>query len=203
MRIVDSFKNREVLKMVTPSALIIYMCSELNEEGKIIKVIAAKDVLDIGGVSRASYYRGVKELEKNNLISGAKAQNDNSAKGQKSTQIEKVSISNQKDNSIEGNQKDNTIQSNQNDSSIESYQKDNGIENYQKDNNIENYQKDNNSSSDKKSQIDNSIIVTQNEIETSRTQFDNGIKNTQFDDNRRESQTGTKKSAIDWESLLF
>lgn len=176
MRIVDSFKNREILKKITPSALIIYMCSELDEEGKIIKVIAAKDVLDMGGVSRASYYRGVKELEKNSLISGAKAQNDNDAKGQKSTQIEKVSISNQKDNSIEGNQ---------NDSSIESYQK------------------DNNSSSDKESQVDNSIVVTQNEIETNKTQFDNGIKNTQIDNNRRGSQTGTKKSAIDWESLLF
>lgn len=194
MRIADSFKNREILKMITPSALIIYMCSELNEEGEVIRMIAAKDVLDMGGVSRASYYRGVKELEKNNLISGAKAQNDNSAKGQKSTQIEKVSISNQKDNSIEGNQKDNTIQSNQNDSSIESYQKDNGIENYQK---------DNNSSSDKESQVDNSIVVAQNEIETNKTQFDNGIKNAQIDNNRRESQTGTKKSAIDWESLLF
>ena len=184
MRIVDSFKNREILKMITPSALIIYMCSELDEEGKIIKVIAAKDILDMGGVSRASYYRGVKELEKNNLISGAKAQNDNRAKGQKDTQIEKVSIGNQKDNSIEGNQKDNTIQSNQNDSSIESYQK------------------DNNSSNDKESQIDNSIVVVQNEIEANKTQFDNGIKNAQID-NRRESQTGTKKSVIDWESLLF
>ena len=185
MRIVDSFKNREILKKITPSALIIYMCSELNEEGKVIKLIAAKDVLDMGGVSRASYYRGVKELEKNNLISGAKAQNDNSAKGQKSTQIEKVSISNQKDNSIEGSQKDNSIESNQNDSNIESYQK------------------DNNSNSDKESQVDNSIVVTQNEIETNKTQFDNGIKNAQIDNNKRESQTETKKSGIDWESLLF
>ena len=153
--------------MVTPSALIIYMCSELNEEGKVIKLIAAKDILDMGGVSRASYYRGVKELEKKDLVSGAKAQIDNGAKGQKSTQIEKVSIGNQKDNSIEGNQKDN------------------------------------NSSSDKESQINNSIVVAQNEIETNKTQFDNGIKNAQIDSNRRESQTGTKKSAIDWESLLF
>lgn len=185
MRIVDSFKNREILKMITPSALIIYMCSELNEEGEVIRMIAAKDVLDIGGVSRASYYRGVKELEKNSLISGAKAQIDNDAKSQKSSQIEKISIGYQKD------------------SSIESYQKDSGIENYQKDNNIENYQKDNNSSSDKESQVDNSIVVAQNEIETNKTQFDNGIKNAQIDNNRRGSQTGTKKSGIDWESLLF
>lgn len=167
MRIIDSFKNREVLKMVTPSALIIYMCSELNEEGEVIRMIAAKDVLDMGGVSRASYYRGVKELEKNSLISGAKAQIDNDAKSQKSSQIEKISIGNQKDNSIESSQKDN------------------------------------NSSNGKESQIDNSIVVTQNEIETNKTQFDNGIKNAQIDNNRRESQTGTKKSAIDWESLLF
>lgn len=169
MRIVDSFKNREVIKKITPSALIIYMCSELDEEGKVIKMIAAKDILDIGGVSRASYYRGVKELEKNGLVSGAKAQIDNNAKSQKSTQIEKVSIGNQ------------------NDSSIESYQKD----------------KNNNSS--KESQIDNSIVIAQNEIETNKinkAQFDNGIEDTQID-NRRESQTETKKSAIDWESLLF
>lgn len=75
----------------------------------------------------------------------------------------------------------------------------------QNDNSIGSYQKDKNNNSNKESQIDNSIVVAQNEIETdktNKTQFDNGIEDSQID-NRKESQTETKNSAIDWESLLF
>lgn len=68
MKICESFKNKEVLRGTTRAGILIYLFSELNEKGLIIKLIGCKEINEECGLSRASYYRGIKELTEKKLI---------------------------------------------------------------------------------------------------------------------------------------
>ena len=68
MKICESFKNKEVIRGTTRAGLLIYLFSELNEEGIITKLIGCKEINEECGLSRASYYRGIKELTEKKLI---------------------------------------------------------------------------------------------------------------------------------------
>lgn len=61
MKISESFKNKEVIRGTTRAGLLIYLFSELNEEGKIIKCADFQYISNI--IGRTSYYEGIRKLK--------------------------------------------------------------------------------------------------------------------------------------------
>lgn len=84
MRICEHFKNRGIFSIATRAALIVYCFSELDEEGFITDLIAFQKINKACGLSKSSYYRGIKELTENGFMAKSEI---------KDSKIEKVNDS--------------------------------------------------------------------------------------------------------------